>query len=460
MKTLAWILLLALQDKAPDAASLADAEKTIRTLYKDDYAKKTPKDRAFLGQKLLDQARQSKDVPPSQYVLYREAQDALAQAGELTLSFDAIDEWGRRFVIDAVDYKVKAIASAAKVAKTAEEGLALGLAHLKAADAAALADRFDIADKEAQAAIATARKAANVPALNRALARSKEIADQKAVYDKLKKSRDALAANSDDAEANLAVGKYQCFVKGNWDAGLPLLAKGSEEPLRDLAARDLAAPKDPAAQVEVGDGWWDVGEKSAGAVKFVSHGRAVAWYDKAIPKLQGLPKVKADQRASEYYTAQFFQGPWVDVDPKTLAGKTGETEPPPSGFHYKVLNPPTGSDYDAVSMRIRATGKEPGNISVQLEGIPRQMVYFDSVGKTVYNTVKEGGGARREKSANVEPKDEYILSLVLGDGMVAVYVDGRERFRYETELRLVKFMSYYRLTGSYSIDQIKLRKKL
>jgi hypothetical protein len=462
MKTLGLIaaLALCLQEKAPEAPALADAEKTVRSLFKDEYAKKTAKDRAFLGQKLLDQARQSKDVPASQFVLYREAQDNLSQGGELTLSFDAIDEWSRRFVIDAVDFKVKAIANAAKLAKTPEEALAIGVAHLKAADAAALADRFDVAEKEAQAAVATARKVANVPALNRAASRSKEIAEQKAAFDKLKKSRDALAANPEDPDANLAVGRYQCFVKGAWDTGLPLLAKGSEAALKELAAKDLVAPKEAEGQVAVGDGWWEAGDKLTGAAKMFMRGRAAGWYDRASPKLQGLPKLKADQRATEYYSALLFQGAWVDIDPKLLGGKTGEIEPPATGYYYKILKEiPPGSDYDAVSFRIRATGKEPGNITMDLEKIPTQTVYFDQVGKILCSTVKEGGSSRREKIAPFELQDEFLLTLILMDGTAVVYLNGREKIRFQTDTRLVKWLRYDRLTGSYSIDQLKLRKK-
>jgi hypothetical protein len=332
MKALALLVLLSLQEKTPDAPAIAEAEKLVQGLFKEDYAKKAPKDRAFLGKKLLDQARQSKEAPASQYVLYRDAQDFLAQGGDLAGSFDAIDEWARHFVVDAVDYKVKAIASATKLAKTPEDALAVGAAHLKAADAALAADRFDVADKEAQAALAAAKKAANVPAVNRASAKSKEIVELKVAFDKLKKSRDILAANPEDPEANLAVGRYHCFSKGNWEAGLPFLVKGSDTALKELAAKDLAAPTEPAAQLEVGDGWWDLGEKSP--AKALMRARATGWYDKAAPKLQGLFKTKAEQRSTEFAMAQLFKGAWIDVDPKLLVGAGGEKEPPPTGFTY------------------------------------------------------------------------------------------------------------------------------
>jgi hypothetical protein len=460
MRTFGLLLVLSLQEKAPDARAIADAEKQVQSLYKEEYSKKAPKDRAFLGQKLLEQARQSKEAPASQYVLYREAQDNLAQGGELTQSFDAIDEWGRRFVIDAVDWMAKAIAAAGKVAKTPEEALAIGGAHLKTADAAVMADRFDIAEKEAQAAVATAKKVSNVPMISRAMAKVKEMAEQKSAFDKLKKSRDALAANPDDPDASLAVGRYQCFAKGNWDAGLALLAKGSDTSLKELATKDLAAPKEPEAQLGLGDAWWELGEKSPAPEKATLRSHAVAWYDTALPKLQGLPRVRADHRATEFYLAQHFRGTWIDVDPKLLAGKGGETEPPPTGFHYKVLHEtPPGSDYDAVSIRIKATGKEPSNIHLEVDLKMTQLVYLDQVQKTLYSTIKEGGSTRREKVVPIEPQEEFILTLVFQDGMMVVFLNGREKFRIATEYRSVKFVGYYRLSGSYSIDQLKLRKK-
>jgi hypothetical protein len=460
MRMFALVLLLCSQEKAPDATAIAEAEKTVRGLFKEDYAKKAAKDRVHLGQKLLEQARQTKDATASRYVLYREAQDALAQGGALLESLDAIEEWAKTFVIDAVDTKVKAVTAAAKVARTPEQALAVASAHLKIADAAVMADKFDVAEKQAAAAVAVARNAANVPALNRATAKVKEVAEQKTGFEKLKKSRDALAANPDDAEAALAVGRYQCFVKGDWAAGLPLLAKGSDAALKDLAAKDVAAPTDPAAMIEVADGWWTYATK-AGPAKMLVRSRAVSWYDKALPKLEGLPRMKSTQRVNEHFLTQLYQGgTWVDIDVKSMAGKTGETEPPPSGYWYKVLNQvPSGSEYDAVSMRIRTTGKEAGRISMQVESNLNQLVHFDQILKHVRINEKEGGGSRVLKSVPLEPADEWTLSLILEDGMLAVLLNGRECFRVPTETRLVKTFRFDRLSGTYAIDLVRLRKK-
>src|SRR6185436_5225004 len=65
----------------PDANKQRDAEKAIRDIYKEQYAKKAPADRVQLAKVLLDQADKSGDDPSSRWVLYREAQDLASQAG-------------------------------------------------------------------------------------------------------------------------------------------------------------------------------------------------------------------------------------------------------------------------------------------------------------------------------------------------------------------------------------------
>ena len=63
--------------------------------------------------------------------------------------------------------------------------------------------------------------------------------------DALRKSREAFAAVKpavdrlkaipDDPEANLAVGKFRCFVQGRWADGLKVLAEGSHPALKYLS---------------------------------------------------------------------------------------------------------------------------------------------------------------------------------------------------------------------------------
>ena len=96
---------------------------------------------------------------------------------------------------------------------------------------------------------------------------NKEIERLKKRYDAVGKAMKRLAADPADADANLAVGRWHCFIKGNWETGLPLLAKGKDPDLSAVAKQDLAAPKDPKAQMNLGDAWWTLAEKEVAPTK-------------------------------------------------------------------------------------------------------------------------------------------------------------------------------------------------
>src|SRR5262245_40431958 len=75
-----------LQDKKsdiPDDAALKEAEKTIKSLFKEDYAKRSPADRIALAKNLLKQGVETKDSPAARYVLFRESQEIAAKAGDI-----------------------------------------------------------------------------------------------------------------------------------------------------------------------------------------------------------------------------------------------------------------------------------------------------------------------------------------------------------------------------------------
>ena len=65
-----------------------------------------------------------------------------------------------------------------------------------------------------------------------------------------------LNTNPDDPAANLAMGKFLCFIKNDWAAGFPLLVRGSDE-LSDPGNQETtSARKSPSEQVALGDAWW------------------------------------------------------------------------------------------------------------------------------------------------------------------------------------------------------------
>jgi hypothetical protein len=99
-----------------------------------------------------------------------------------------------------------------------------------------------------------------------------------------------------DPDACLAAGRLACLQKGDWDAGLPLLAAGSDAGLADLARADLRKPLAPGAQLEVGDRWWDRAEGETGQAQAQLRARARFWYRQALPNLTAADRGKVENR--------------------------------------------------------------------------------------------------------------------------------------------------------------------
>jgi hypothetical protein len=105
----------------PDAAKQKEAEKSVRDLFKSEYAKKAPADRQALAAALLDQAARTADDPSGRWVLYREAQEIAVQAGDPKLAVAAVDGAARVFDIDALAQKNAALTAIGKTAKRSAE---------------------------------------------------------------------------------------------------------------------------------------------------------------------------------------------------------------------------------------------------------------------------------------------------------------------------------------------------
>jgi hypothetical protein len=160
------------------------------------------------------------------------------------------------------------------------------------------ADNYDGAARLAELAVTAAKGAKNPFLTQQATSAARSVGEQQRAYAEAKPFLARLKDKPDDPAANLAVGKYLCFVKGDWAHGGPMLAKSSDPALKKLAERELANPADPAEQREIGDAWWDLAEATP-ALHETLQRRAAYWYRQASPKLTGLTKAKIDKRLSE-----------------------------------------------------------------------------------------------------------------------------------------------------------------
>jgi hypothetical protein len=291
-----WLRLKKLAPKpAPEAAAAAEAQKAVKEAFKADYAKKGPADLAFLAKKLIDEARKLENDPAGQFAMLSEARDIAAQGGDLAASLEAIEELERGYVVDAFAMKVAAAGTASKYAKTPAAWKDVTEAYLALAEDAAEREDYEQAIVLAGKSEAAAKSGHDTAAAATAQGRVKELTAVRDEFRSIQASLKALETKADDPAANLAVGLYRCFARREWPKGLALIAKGSDPALALLAKRELEAADDPVEQAALGDGWREAaGKKSTGLLRTRFETRALMWYEKALPGLTGVPKLKAE----------------------------------------------------------------------------------------------------------------------------------------------------------------------
>lgn len=294
------LTLLAQDPRAPvpDPAAQKEKEKLIREVFKDDYAKKSAPDRLALAKKLLEQGLATADDPAAEYVMLRESKDLATSAGDAATAAQAIAGLAKTFQVEAARMKLGVLTAIAQEAKQPESAKNAAEALLVLVDEADAGDDLETVEKAAALAVSTARRAKEVALAARAEARLRGVGDQKVQQARVKAARETLSTRPDDPGANLEVGQYECFVRGRWETGLPLLSKGSDDELRVLAARDLSNPDLAQDAAGLGDAWRERADKTPGSKKRMRE-RAVYWYEKALPLAAGLLKIKLEKLLNE-----------------------------------------------------------------------------------------------------------------------------------------------------------------
>ena len=284
----------------PADAAQAEATKLIKEVYGDQWAAaKATTEKQALAEKLLGKANESKDDPASQFVLLRLARDIATHANDEETAFQAIDSMAETFQVDALEMKMEVLTKVAKAAQNPARHKSIAGEALKLVDKAIGQDKFAVADQLGKLALDEAQKAGDKELIARTQGRIAEVAEIAKAFEAAKAAKVTLEKTPDDPEANLVTGKYLCFVKGDWDKGLLMLALGSDEKLKALAKQELDGAASSAEQAKLGDGWWELAETQEGRAKKQVQRRPVHWYRQALPGLSGLMKDKVEKRLAK-----------------------------------------------------------------------------------------------------------------------------------------------------------------
>jgi hypothetical protein len=158
-------------------------------------------------------------------------------------------------------------------------------------------DQYDLAHRAADLAVTVAARSKVPVLITETQDQATELAEIEAAYPAAKRAFAALAANPNDPAANAAAGRFLCFLKGDWQDGLPFLAAATNDPaLREPATADLKAPPTAGARAAVADRWWELAEHETALAQQTIRRHARAYYRAALPGLTGPAKAHAERR--------------------------------------------------------------------------------------------------------------------------------------------------------------------
>ena len=288
-----------LRTPVPKDEDVEASVKALKEVFDSDYkAARKPPERLALAEKLLAQARDAQNEA-ERYAIFSEARRLAGAGGSPALGIQITEQIGAAFDVDVAKEVLAYADPFTKEAIPSTSRKELAEAVLPWAEAAFERGDFSLSRKLFSVASKAAAKTNEAALTKQIAARVSEVGEAKKLADAHQKALAALEANADDADAHLAVGKYLCFVKHDWDAGLAHLAKCGDATLKDAAALEIASPTTPEDQVKLGDLWWTLYEAAKGKERSDFGLRADKWYSSALPGLKGLSQTRISKRLEE-----------------------------------------------------------------------------------------------------------------------------------------------------------------
>jgi len=300
----------------PHPLEIAEARtRILQTFGVDSEGAKTESAKQAMARRLLEIADRTREVPVNYYVLVTLAKDIAVRGNDYQLAESAIMRLDERFHgINALEMRGLILGGMLKSARLSEKRRILPLV-LELLDEAIEKDQFVTAANLSFLADEAAR-AFRDQQLREKLHTQKQWMDElRDEYSKIHPAQLTLMGDPDDEDANLAVGRYRCLLKEQWEEGLPHLARGSEPELARIAKLELAVNADP---VEIGDAWWQLSRHYTGNVaKHIRH-RAARIFAGALEDANSKTREHLQERLKRLDPTGEFWDP-----------NTGKAEPAP-----------------------------------------------------------------------------------------------------------------------------------
>ena len=230
----------------------------IKSLFQDQYRDQSRAGLATLAKTLLDTGRESSDQPIDQFTLFRESVDVSVALGDLTKALETCELIAESFQFDLEKARYQVVKQVARNLfdeKSVNQFFSLTLELI--ADCVA-DDRYRHGQQYMQVLQSTSRKGQLKQWNERLKQESKQLDQTARAFKSIARQLAEVRKGGGSQDANQAVGEFYCFRKGQWDTGLPYLAKGSDVKLSKLAQQELGRPENISQWLQIADRWWDL----------------------------------------------------------------------------------------------------------------------------------------------------------------------------------------------------------
>jgi hypothetical protein len=265
-----------------------------------DAAKTTAQKEALLA-KLIKSGNETADLK-QKFVVLEFARSTATGLSKIEETFRIVGQIEAQFDVDSIALRTKSLTELGKARVAPGERMIFVDRLAETAEQAIKADKFSSAIALLTLAQSTARSARSARELmigRQIGGRLKEAEKLGTDFEALQTSFKLLTSKPDDADANLAIGRLRCFGQGLWIDGLPLIAKGNNQELAELAKLDIGTVNSVEQQVAVADRWWSLAENHEGLSRKEIRFRAGYWYEEARSRAKGLVAQKIESRLKE-----------------------------------------------------------------------------------------------------------------------------------------------------------------
>ncbi len=283
--------------QVPGKEERAKLEKRVRAMFPREFGKPPSRENV---RELLDflcqEAASSTVNADDRFILLSEALTCAFTVRDFSRGAEIVDHMEEAYEVDPLSLRSYFFGKVAEAATKQEDRKSLAVCAMALADQALALQQWE---KAAEAVELARKQIRYLVAKDLQVAvdfRGRRLADLQGQWESIMAARKQRQTTPDDPSACLVEGRYRCFYEGDWEGGLPILAKSGDKQLSELARMDLEAGGRERA-IEKGTAWYETAKNNNEYAAGLS--RASYYYRLVTENVPAIEQEKIRRRLDE-----------------------------------------------------------------------------------------------------------------------------------------------------------------